>query len=129
MSERRTNLRNLCSDVVELFWSDRLGWPQRLKVILEDISPKGACLQSDMVIPLNVEIALRLGEFGLPGIVRYCTLINGAYFVGVEFAFGTGWKMEDYNPKHILEWPMIEPDRDTLIMSESFSGGAASSRC
>jgi hypothetical protein len=114
MSERRSKQRNLCSDLVELFWSDRLGWPHRARAVLEDISPTGACVQVETIIPVNEELALRLGELGLPAIVRYCTLIDGSYFVGVEFSSEKGWSPEEYNPKHILRWPTLEEERDTL---------------
>jgi hypothetical protein len=104
MSERRAKQRSLCSDIVEVFWSDRLGWPHRAKAILEDISPTGACVQTEMLIPLETELALRLGDLGLPGKVRYSTLIGGNYFVGIEFIAGNHWSPEEYNPKHIFNW-------------------------
>jgi hypothetical protein len=113
MSERRAKQRSLCSDIVELFWSDRLGWPHRAKAVLEDISPTGACVQVEALIPMNVELALRLGEIGLPAIVKYCTLIGGSYFVGVEFAAGTQWQEEEYTPKHIFQWPTLADERVT----------------
>jgi hypothetical protein len=105
MIERRETRRNLCSDIVELFWSDRLGWPHRAKAVLEDISQTGACVQTEDPIPLGAELALRLGELGLPGRIRYCTLIGGSYFVGIQFLDGMRWAPEDYNPACILNWP------------------------
>jgi hypothetical protein len=114
MSERRSKQRNLCSDLVELFWSDRLGWPHRAEAVLEDISPTGACVQVESVVPVNAELALRLGQLGLPAIVRYCTLVDGSYFVGIEFSPEKGWSPEEYDPKHILLWPSSEEERDTL---------------
>jgi hypothetical protein len=128
MRERRTRPRNLCSDIVELFWNDRLGWPHRAKAILEDISVTGACVQTETSIPVDTELALRMGELGFPGNVRYCTLIGGSYFVGVEFLAGTQWMADEYKPKHILMWPTPEIERATLEMSESFIGGAAPTR-
>jgi hypothetical protein len=117
MSERRANQRSLCSEIVELFWSDGLGWPHRAKAILEDISPQGACLQTEAILPIHAEVALKLGEIGLPGAVRYCTLIGGSYFVGVEFAEGRGWSREQYGPEHLLSWLMWEHERATLNLS------------
>jgi PilZ domain len=108
MSDRRTKRRNLCSDIVELFWSDRLRWPHRVKAVLEDISPTGACLQMEAAIPVSTEVAVRMGELGLPGRVRYCTLIGGGYFVGVEFEAGTQWESEEYHPEHFLDPEMFE---------------------
>jgi hypothetical protein len=127
MNERRTGQRNLCSDIVELFWSDKAGWPHRIKAILEDISAPGACVQTESAIPVNTELAVRTGELGLPGHVRYCTLIGGSYFVGVEFTAGTRWMPEDYSPKHILHWPPQLHEHATLEISESFLRGTASS--
>jgi hypothetical protein len=105
MSEKRRQQRNLCSDIVELFWNDRLGWPHRAKALLEDITPEGACVQTDVKIPVDAELSLRLGEKGFPATVRYCTLISGGYFVGVEFAEGSGWVPGHPDPQHILRWP------------------------
>jgi hypothetical protein len=122
MSERRAKQRNLCSDIVELFWSDQLGWPHRAKAVLEDISPTGACVQIEGLIPVHTQLALRLGESGLPGRVRYCTLIGGNYFVGIEFAFGTRWSADDYQPKHILLWPDFPPDRQEVEAVQIQSG-------
>lgn len=105
MSEKRAHQRNLCSDIVELFWSDRLGWPHRAKAILEDISRTGACVQIDLPIPVNAELAFRLDDTGFPGKVRYCTLIGGSYFVGIEFTPGIGWSPGRPDPEHIFHWP------------------------
>ena len=130
MSERRAKQRNLCSDIVELFWSDPLGWPHRTKAVLEDISATGACVQIEGSIAVTTQLALRLGESGLPGKVRYCTLIGGSYFVGIEFAPGTRWAPEDFYPKHILHWPASssthEDETATLQMSESLNHGVPS---
>jgi hypothetical protein len=114
MNEMRSERRNLCSDIVELFWNDRLGWPHRAKANLEDISTAGACVQTDAKIPVNSEIAMRLREAGFPGKVRYCTLVGGSYFVGVEFAEGSGWSPGNPDPKHILRLSVLE--EDTAVM-------------
>jgi len=108
MSEMRAHRRNICSDIVELFWNDRLGWPHRAKAILEDISPGGACVQTDAMIPVNVDVAVSLRETGFPGKVRYCTLVDGSYFVGLEFAEGNGWLPGNPDPAHILHLNTLE---------------------
>ena len=105
MKERRTKQRNLCSDIVEIFWSNHLGWPSRTKAVLEDISPTGACLQIEIPVLVGTEVALRLGDLGFPGQVKYCTLIGGGYFVGLEFSSGQRWTKEEFDPEYILELP------------------------
>src|ERR1035438_10267612 len=45
MDDRRSEVRMLCADMVEVRWRDRLGHQRGTTAILEDICPSGACLQ------------------------------------------------------------------------------------
>lgn len=103
MVNRRNHTRNLCSDIVELFWNDESGWPFHTHAVIEDISGEGACLQSEIRIPVGADIAIQLGESGFEGKVRYCTLIDHGYFLGVEFVEGSKWVPGIAGPKHLLE--------------------------
>jgi hypothetical protein len=114
MIDRRSQQRNLCSDIIELSWKDDDGWPHRTKAILEDISTLGACVQIEANLPVGSEVALRLNEAGFPAKVRYCTLINGSYFVGIEFAEGCGWMPGVSDPQHLLQLPPIRSAQATL---------------
>jgi hypothetical protein len=106
MSEKRAQPRNLCSDIVELYWDDHLGWPHRAMGILEDINRTGACVQTDAKIPVDTPLAVRLEHTGFPGQVCYCTLVGGSYFLGLKFAKGHEWSESDPQPKYLLRWPV-----------------------
>jgi hypothetical protein len=103
MLDRRNNPRNLCSDIVELSWSDEGGWPYRTHAVIEDIADSGACLQSEMRIPVGADVSIRLGSCEFEAQVRYCTLIDHGYFVGVEFVRGSRWNAVAVAPKHMLQ--------------------------
>ncbi len=113
MLDRRNITRNLCSDIVELSWDNSFGWSQHTKGVLEDISNVGACIQTEITIPLGVDISLRLREMALEAKVCYCTLIGGGFFVGVEFE-GEGWKPGVSGPRHLLSLRKDKNDTATL---------------
>ena len=56
MDERRSEVRMMCADMVEVRWKDRTGGEQGTTAILEDISASGACLQTEEPIPLGAKI-------------------------------------------------------------------------
>ena len=56
MDERRSEVRMMCADMVEIRWRDRAGGEQSTTAILEDISSSGASLQVESPIPLGVEL-------------------------------------------------------------------------
>src|ERR1035441_9693750 len=45
MDDRRSEVRMLCADMVEVRWQDRLGHQRGTTAILEDIFPSRGCLQ------------------------------------------------------------------------------------
>jgi hypothetical protein len=72
MQERRTEVRMLCADMVEVTWKNHTGKRSSVTGLLEDISPSGACLQLDEAVPLGVEIYWKSQENEFTGRVRYC---------------------------------------------------------
>jgi hypothetical protein len=106
--------RNLCADIVEIFWDDRAGKPHRAKVLLEDISPAGACIQVECEVPIGAPMALRMREIGLAGTVTYCTLIAGSYFVGLLFWENHGWRPGLSDPQHLLRVPASIGESSTV---------------
>ena len=59
MNERRTFSRLLCSELVEVSWTDSSGAACRRVANLEDISSSGICLQSELSIPKGAETAIQ----------------------------------------------------------------------
>jgi hypothetical protein len=103
MQERRTEVRMLCADMVEVWWKDQAGKTRRVTGLLEDISASGACLQLEISVPLEAEIHWESPRQAFVGRVRYCLYREIGYFVGVEFDPESRWSEEVYKPQHLLD--------------------------
>src|SRR5689334_5012596 len=103
MEERRTEVRMLCADIVEVSWTDRSGRKRRATGVLEDISTSGACLQLESSVPVGAPIEWRSGKREFSGNVRYCVYREIGYFVGVEFTPTSKWSKKAYQPQHLLD--------------------------
>ena len=101
--ERRSEVRLLCADMVEVRWKDRSGDQQGTTAILEDICVSGACLQVEAPIPLGVEILWDQPKQRFQGYVRYCVYREIGYFVGVEFDASFKWSKKAFKPQHLLD--------------------------
>ncbi|HTS27015.1 MAG TPA: PilZ domain-containing protein [Bryobacteraceae bacterium] len=103
MRERRTEVRMLCADMVQVSWRDALGKNRRAMGLLEDISPSGACLQLETAVPLGSEIRWRCPRKEFAGHVQYCVYREIGYFIGVEFNGQSRWSKTAYRPQHLLD--------------------------
>jgi hypothetical protein len=102
MDERRSEVRMLCADMIEVSWKDTTGQCGAATALLEDISASGACLQLETAIPLASEIRWNSPKQEFQGHVRYCVYREIGYFVGVEFASKVRWSTKKYKPQHLL---------------------------
>jgi len=102
MQDRRSEVRMMCADMVEVFWKNE-GRSQRAIAILEDISPSGACLQLEAPVPLGTEICWTASRRKFHGQVRYCVYREIGYFVGVEMETGSRWSRRAFRPQHLLD--------------------------
>ena len=103
MQERRSEVRMLCADLVEVCWTDRTGKRQKAMALLEDISPSGGCLQVENALPLGSQIVWACARQRFEGWVRYCVYREIGYFVGIEFAPCSKWSKKAYRPQHLLD--------------------------
>jgi hypothetical protein len=103
MQERRSEVRMLCADMLEVCWKDQAGRTQKATGLLEDISASGACLQLETAVPLETEIHWESPQQAFTGRVRYCVYREIGYFVGVEFEPESRWSQETYQPQHLLD--------------------------
>lgn len=103
MMERRSEVRMLCADMVELYWRDHEDRNWKAMALLEDISASGACLQLEMALPLGVEVHWNSPRQELSGTVRYCVYREIGYFAGVEFDPSSKWSKKTFRPKHLLD--------------------------
>jgi hypothetical protein len=103
MTERRSEIRMLCADMVELSWRDHEGKNWKAMALLEDISASGACLQLESAVPLAVEVGWKSPRQDFSGRVRYCVYREIGYFVGVEFQPTSRWSRKAFKPQHLLD--------------------------
>jgi hypothetical protein len=101
--ERRSEVRMLCADMVEVCWRDRAGRKFRETGLLEDISASGACLQMETPVPLGTSIHWDSPKRQFTGLVQYCVYREIGYFIGVEFDFTSRWSKTAYRPQHLLD--------------------------
>ena len=103
MQERRSEVRMLCADMLEVCWKDQAGRTQKATGLLEDISASGACLQMETAVPPEAEIHWESPQHAFAGHVRYCVYREIGYFIGVEFEPESRWSQATYQPQHLLD--------------------------
>lgn len=103
MLERRWERRLLCADLVEIEWQERKGRTRRTTAILEDISASGACLQTDIPLPVQTLIRVRHGKKMLEGTISYCAYHDIGYYAGVAFTANQKWSQRMFRPKHLVD--------------------------
>jgi hypothetical protein len=104
MTERRSEVRNMCADMVDVRWRETAAAKWRHgTALLEDISANGACLQLEGALPVGAELRWECSNHKFAGRVRYCVYRDIGYFAGVVFEAGAGWSSEVYTPQHLLD--------------------------
>ena len=103
MGERRTEVRMLCADMVEVTWKNSAGKKVSGTALLEDIAASGACLQLETPVPPGVEIHWQSPNQEFKGRVQYCVYREIGYFVGVEFNGASKWSKDAFKPQHLLD--------------------------
>ena len=101
MEERRIEHRLLCADLVRVDWNDRT-----FEGVLEDISPRGACVQVEEPIPPNEVVSISVIGGGSPlftGRVTYCAYRDCGHFVGIHFTGPAAWTSGVYEPRHLTD--------------------------
>ncbi len=103
MQERRSEVRLLCADLVQVCWRDERGKQRRTSALLEDISVSGACIQTEIPVPLGVIVHWHTPKRDFSGTVRYCEYREIGYFVGIEFDFASKWSKRAFRPQHLFD--------------------------
>jgi len=109
VQERRSEVRLLCADIVEVRWTNGGGQTRRATALLEDISRSGACLQLESPLPLGVEVYMACPHGELRAAVRYCVYREIGYFAGVEFDSACRWSARLFRPQHLLNLADLIP--------------------
>ncbi len=103
MQERRSEVRMMCADMIEVFWHDQFGKRRSTTGLLEDISRSGACLQLEKPVSAGTEIHWEFPRKSFSARVKYCVFREIGYFVGVEFEADSKWTKRVYHPQHLLD--------------------------
>jgi hypothetical protein len=96
--ERRTENRLWCSELIRV----RVG-RREIGANLEDISPSGACVQTEEPLKQGARVSLLLGQRRWAGRVRYTLHNDIGYFAGIEFDGDPKWSPEAFRPGHMLD--------------------------
>jgi hypothetical protein len=103
MKNKRIHTRSLCADLVRLEWFDGERTSETA-ALLEDISHRGACLQTEVPVPAGIVATVRNGEnWSLPCRTAYCVYREIGYFVGLEFDEDVSWSKRSFQPRHLLD--------------------------
>jgi len=113
MDERRTDSRFLCADIVRIDWVVGGNNLRSEQALLEDISSLGGSVQLEEPIALGTIVMLTVGTTPFYGHVCYCTLRDGAYFIGLRFSNDTTWSACLVRPQHLTNLQQLgEQARD-----------------
>jgi hypothetical protein len=112
MVERRWERRLLCADLVQVEWKDHEGGIRSTTAILEDISRSGACLQTDVPVPVNGLVQMIHGRKTLEGTISYCAYRDIGYFAGITFTAKQQWSRRMFRPKHLVDPAELEKGPD-----------------
>jgi hypothetical protein len=97
--------RELCADLVKVEWASESGPLHSEWAILEDISPSGACLQSEVPVPPETLVSLEFpGNHRCEALVRYCKSERNNFLLGVHFERGFRWSRSKFKPEHLLQF-------------------------
>lgn len=104
MTDTRAHIRSHCSDLIKIRWTIESGRLEETSAILEDISPRGACLQTERPVPEHTGLTIHLAPaVCLEAFTIYCRYRDTGYFVGVEFEPGVDWSKRAFLPQHLLD--------------------------
>ena len=103
MSERRSEHRLLCAELLRLEWAEVSGWQKTTTVLLEDISSQGACVQMEVPVSLGAQVELFYGSTMIPATVSYCEYREIGYYTGLAFEEGFRWSEQNFQPQHLLD--------------------------
>jgi hypothetical protein len=106
--QRRLEDRGLCADLIKMAWVPEPTLPKSDWAILGDISPSGACLEIEEPIPVNAIVVLEFGAERCEAVVQYCKYDKVNYLLGVEFKEGYRWSSNRWEPKHLVQFHLLQ---------------------
>jgi hypothetical protein len=111
--ERRSTKRLLCSDLVQLVWTEPTGVRHREIVILENLSRAGVGLFMGVPVPPETEVQIVANDALLVGRVKQCSFRENGYIIGLELDAQSQWAQApgaDFLPEHLLDVTLLDLD-------------------
>lgn len=84
MTDQRSQPRISDAELVMLSWNEN-GTTSRQFGNVENLSRNGAGMIVNDALSVGITVTMTYGEGELTGIVRHCTALADAHFIGVEF--------------------------------------------
>ena len=101
--DRRTQSRNLCSNLAEIAFEDQQGHAVRQQALVEDVSDEGVCVSSSLPLTEGWSVTFHADGYTAEGKVRYCHLGDYSFLIGLQFEPETGPGRFGWRPDHLLE--------------------------
>jgi len=105
--QRRKKKRNMCSDLIEIKWTENDGRVRTEMAALEDISAGGGCLHTEHAVPVGAHVSFDYPEGRYEGNVRYCRPLEIGHLIGIEFDNAHPWSQLDFEPRHLVGLPLL----------------------
>ena len=99
--ERRRSPRYLCSHLVEIRCSNGQAAAYVVAALLEDLSREGAAIAVEAPIEAGTILELITPGLQVRAEVRYCRPRERDFHLGLEFADGSRWNPELWQPDHM----------------------------
>jgi hypothetical protein len=109
--ERRSSKRMLCSDLVQIQWTDDRGTPYREIAILENLSLAGVGLFTGVPVAEGTAVRIAVNDVQLSGCVRGCVFRENGYIVGLELDADSKWAQSvgrHILPEHFLDVSLLD---------------------
>ena len=104
--EHRRHRRQMCSEVVNISFSDPTGRRVADIGIIEDVNHNGLCLSLGISLPVRAAVKISNEQVEAHARVCHCSPQDYGYSVGLEFAEGFEWDPQQWRPQHLLEIPI-----------------------
>ena len=121
MQGTKTNSRHLCSELVFISRTDRVGRPAMLGN-LEEIGEWCAEILTDCSFPRSAAVRIVSKNHQLEGVVENCKRDESlGFFVRVKLAPHSRWSERWFTPKHLLQlWSGAQPKVSPLKAASGY---------
>ena len=111
--ELREHKPLLCSDLVQIIWTEANGTRWREIAILENLSLSGVGLLMGVPISEGVHVQMLIDEMQLAGSVRQCRFRENGYIIVLELDASSQWAQmpgRELVPEHLLDVSLLDLD-------------------